>query len=136
MGCFLNYLDNCMSTVGAEQRFRPQQHAGGNVGAEQRFRPQQRTGSNVGGDVSHVATAHKQRMRGRCHVRKRDLLHWHIGGNVGAEQRFRPQQRISSASVADVTLGSVTSYIGTSQSGSLPFWPRSDSFSAERVIFP
>ena len=85
MGCFLNYLDNWMTTVGAEQRFRPQQHA---------------------------------------------------GGNVGAEQRFRPQQRISSASVADVMLGSVTSYIGTSQSGSLPFWPRADSFSAERVIFP
>ena len=32
------------------------------------MRPQQRIGSNVGGDVSHVATAHKQRIRGRCYA--------------------------------------------------------------------
>ena len=35
----------------------------------------------------------------------------YISAIVGAEQRFRPQQRIGSAYVAGVTLGSVTSYI-------------------------
>ena len=44
-------------------------------------------GRCVGGDVSHVATAHKQCIRGRCHVRKRDLLHWRIGGRCHARKR-------------------------------------------------
>ncbi|MBO6287312.1 MAG: hypothetical protein J6M94_01825 [Prevotella sp.] len=35
----------------------------------------------------------------------------YVGTIVGAERRFRPQQRVSGNNVAGVTLGSVTSYI-------------------------
>ena len=67
-------VPTCLATVGAQQRFRPQQHISGirgrchagkrdllrwlKVGAEQRFRPQQ-----------HISGT-----RGRCHAGKRDLL--------------------------------------------------------------